>query len=168
MLQAMHQSELSRWWKGLEVPTKLSFARDRLVENYFWDSGVYFEPQYARARIILSKVQCLISVTDDTFDAYANFEELQLFTDAIQRWSISCLDQLPDYMKIIYKALLEVFEEIEKEMIKQGTIYRLNYGIEVLEIWLEILTQSTILKIKTKSTQRLYEDCRRLFLVDKV
>ncbi|KAL8508351.1 hypothetical protein ACS0TY_018813 [Phlomoides rotata] len=133
MLQAMHLrelSELSRWWKGLEVPTKLSFARDRLVETYFWGSGVYFEPQYARARIILTKVQGLISLTDDTFDSYATFEELQLFTDAIQRWSISCLDQLPDYMKIIYKALLEVFEEIEKEMIKQGTLYRLNYGIE--------------------------------------
>ncbi|KAL8512935.1 hypothetical protein ACS0TY_019190 [Phlomoides rotata] len=126
--------KLAKWWKGLEVPTKLSYARDRLVENYFWDSGVYFEPQYARARIILTKVQCLISVTDDTFDAYATFEELQLFTDAIQRWSISCLDQLPDNMKIIYKALLEVFEEIEKEMIKQGTLYRLNYGIKAFKL----------------------------------
>ncbi|KAL8508344.1 hypothetical protein ACS0TY_018807 [Phlomoides rotata] len=137
MLQSMHKrelSELSRWWKGLEAPTKLTFARDRLVETYFWDAGVYFEPQYARARIILIKVQSLLSLIDDTFDAYATFKELQLFTDAIQRWNISCLYQLPDYMKIIYKALLEVFEEIEKEMIKQGTLYRLNYGIEAIKL----------------------------------
>nr|QXY08397.1 delta-cadinene synthase [Leonurus sibiricus] len=137
MVQAMHKrelSELSRWWKCLEVPSKLSFARDRLVETYFWDVGVYFEPQYARARNILVKVQSLVSLIDDTFDAYGTFEELQLFTDAIQRWSISCLDQLPDYMKIIYKALLEVFEEIEKEMIKQGTIYRHNYGIQAIKL----------------------------------
>ncbi|KAL8512920.1 hypothetical protein ACS0TY_019180 [Phlomoides rotata] len=137
MLQSMHKrelSELSRWWKGLEAPTKLTFARDRLVETYFWDAGVYFEPQYARARIILIKVQSLLSLIDDTFDAYATFKELQLFTDAIQRWNISCLYQLPDYMKIIYKALLEVFEEIEKEMIKQGTLYRLNYGIDAIKL----------------------------------
>ncbi|KAL8512954.1 hypothetical protein ACS0TY_019206 [Phlomoides rotata] len=136
MLQAMHKGELSelyRWWKGLEVPTKISFARDRMVEIYFWGVGVYFEPQYALARKIFAKVQSLISLMDDTFDSYGTFEELKLFASAISRWSISCLDHLPDYMKIIYKTLLEVFDEIEKEMIKEGTSYRLNYGIEAVK-----------------------------------
>lgn len=48
------------------------------------------------------------------------------------RWSYSCLNQLPDYMKVIYKAFLETFEEIEEEMIKQGCSYRLGYGIEAV------------------------------------
>lgn len=52
----------------------------------------------------------------------------------ICRWSYSCLEKLPDYMKIIYKALLETFEEIEEHMIKLGTSYRLNYGIEAVII----------------------------------
>ncbi|KAL8482930.1 hypothetical protein ACS0TY_025829 [Phlomoides rotata] len=57
-----------------------------------------------------------------------------------------------------------VFFALDESTFSMG----LNLKVDVLEIWLEILTQSTILKIKTKSTQRLYEDCRRLFLVDKV
>ncbi|KAL8512755.1 hypothetical protein ACS0TY_019039 [Phlomoides rotata] len=130
LLQSMHKRE---WWKTLEVATMLPFARDRLVETYFWDNGVYFEPEYAAARMILIKVQSLISLIHDCFDAYGTFEELQLFVDAIERWSITCLDLLPDYMKIIYKALLEVFEEIEKQMIIQGTTYRLNYGKEAVK-----------------------------------
>nr|Q49SP6.1 RecName: Full=Germacrene D synthase 2; AltName: Full=PatTpsBF2 [Pogostemon cablin]AAS86320.1 germacrene D synthase [Pogostemon cablin] len=135
--QTMHKrelSELSRWYRDLEVPTMLPFARQRLVETYFWDAGVVFEPENDVARMILVKVQCLISFLDDTFDAYGSFEELQLFTDAINTWDVSCLDQLPDYMKIIYKALLGVFEVIEKLMIKQGTLYRLNYAKEAMKI----------------------------------
>ncbi|KAL0363720.1 UNVERIFIED_CONTAM: Bicyclogermacrene synthase [Sesamum calycinum] len=122
------------WWKGIEVEKKLSYARDRMVETYFWILGVYFEPEYAVARKILTRVQALASLVDDTFDAYATFQELQIFTQAIERWSISCLDQLPDYMKIIYKELLEVYEEIEEEMKKQGTEYRVAYGIEAMKV----------------------------------
>ncbi|KAG5524909.1 hypothetical protein RHGRI_031552 [Rhododendron griersonianum] len=39
LLQKLHQkelSELTRWWKALDVAGKLPFARDRLVEIYFW------------------------------------------------------------------------------------------------------------------------------------
>lgn len=67
------------------MPTKLSFARDRLVELYFWGMSVYFEPQYALARKIFNKVQPLLSLIDDSFDAYGTFEEIKLFADAIQR-----------------------------------------------------------------------------------
>ncbi|KAK4399507.1 Bicyclogermacrene synthase [Sesamum angolense] len=137
LLQSFHKKELSelyRWWKGIEVEKKLSYARDRMVETYFWILGVYFEPEYAVARKILTRVQALASLVDDTFDAYATFQELQIFTQAIERWSISCLDQLPDYMKIIYKELLEVYEEIEEEMRKQGTEYRVAYGIEAMKV----------------------------------
>lgn len=44
------------------------------------------------------------------------------------------MDKLPDYMKGFYKALLEAFEEIEEYMIKEGTSYRLTYGIEAVTI----------------------------------
>nr|J7LMP2.1 RecName: Full=Bicyclogermacrene synthase; AltName: Full=Terpene synthase 5; Short=LdTPS5 [Phyla dulcis]AFR23369.1 bicyclogermacrene synthase [Phyla dulcis] len=136
MLQSLHKeelSELSRWWKGIDVARNLPYARDRIVETYFWILGVYFEPEYAAARKILVKVQSLFSIIDDTFDAYGTFEELQIFTQALERWSISCLDQLPDYMKLIYKTVLEVYDEIEEEMIKQGTSYRTAYGIEAIK-----------------------------------
>ena len=78
---------ISRWWKDLNVAEKLPFARDRMVECYFWILGVYFEPQYFLARRILTKVISLTSVIDDTYDVYGTIEELILFTDAIQRFN---------------------------------------------------------------------------------
>ncbi|XP_047941552.1 bicyclogermacrene synthase-like [Salvia hispanica] len=136
MLQDMHKEELCelyRWWKDFEAPTKLFYARDRMVEGYFWILGVYFEPKYAKARHITTKLLTFASLFDDTFDAYATFEELELFMVAIERWSMSCLDKIPEYMRGFYKALLEVFEEIEEYMTKEGTLYRLGYGIEAMK-----------------------------------
>ncbi|KAG6634539.1 hypothetical protein CIPAW_12G125300 [Carya illinoinensis] len=124
ILQRQHQKELvylSWWWKGLNISTELSFARDRVVELYCWILGEN------------TKTICMILIIDDAFDAYGTFEELELFTDTVKRWDINCIDQLPQYMKLIYKALLDVYEEIEEEMSKEGRLYRVNYAKEALE-----------------------------------
>ncbi|MFQ6635369.1 hypothetical protein Gotur_012383 [Gossypium turneri] len=47
--------------------------------------GVYFEPHYAIVRNFETKVICLISILDDIYDAYGTYEELEIFTKAIQR-----------------------------------------------------------------------------------
>ena len=65
---------------------KLSFARDRVVEGYFWVLGVYFEPQYSIARKILTKKICTITIIDDMYDAYRTYEEFELFTDSTKRF----------------------------------------------------------------------------------
>lgn len=76
-----------RWWKELDLVSKLPYARDRVTEIYVcWGLGVYFEPKYSLGRIILAKVCALTSVIDDTYDAYGTFEELELFTEAVQRF----------------------------------------------------------------------------------
>lgn len=64
---------------------KLSYARDRVIELYFWILGVYFEPQYSLAREMLTRVLITVSILDDTFDAHGTYEELNLFTQAIKR-----------------------------------------------------------------------------------
>ena len=48
--------------------------------------GVYFEPSYSRARIILSKVLAIVSLLDDTYDVYGTSEESELFTKCIERF----------------------------------------------------------------------------------
>ena len=48
--------------------------------------SVYFEPQYSLARKILTKVLTLTSVIDDIYDAYGTLEELEPFTEAIERF----------------------------------------------------------------------------------
>ncbi|XP_058739222.1 (-)-germacrene D synthase-like [Vicia villosa] len=130
LLQKQHQKELadiSKWWKDLDFATKLPFARNRIVEAFFWILGVYFESQYSVGRKIMTKVISLASVIDDIYDNYGTIEELQLFTQAIQRWNITCMDFLPKYMRFCYKALLNVFEEMEQEMVKEGRAFCVIY-----------------------------------------
>lgn len=67
--------------------SKLPYARDRLVECYFWAVSAYYEPQNSHARIILTKTIMMTSVIDDTYDSYGRVEELRIFTDAIERYS---------------------------------------------------------------------------------
>ncbi|CAA3010404.1 (-)-germacrene D synthase [Olea europaea subsp. europaea] len=136
IVQKIHQKELSditRWWKALDFGKKLSFARDRLVECYFWILCVYFEPQYYLARKILTKVIAMTSIIDDIYDVYGTLDELQLFTDAIERWDFSAMDQLPSYMKHFYKSLLDVYLEAEKDLEKIGKSYSVQYAIDEMK-----------------------------------
>ncbi|XP_021827711.1 (-)-alpha-pinene synthase-like isoform X2 [Prunus avium] len=136
LVQSLHKKELSeitRWWKEVDFEKKLPYARDRIVELYFWVVGVYFEPRYVGVRKFLTKVIALVSVMDDTYDAYATFEELEIFTAAIERWDMSCIDELPDYMQIFYRTLLNVVDEIEEEIAKDERSYRVYYAKESLK-----------------------------------
>ncbi|KAM7493646.1 hypothetical protein LguiB_028255 [Lonicera macranthoides] len=136
ILQKDHQRELSditRWWKDLNVAEKLPFARDRMVECYFWILGVYFEPQYFLARRILTKVLCLTSVIDDIYDVYGTIEELILFTNAIQRWDLNSENQLPEYMRHVYATLLDVYSKMEEELSKEGKSYRIDYAKQAMK-----------------------------------
>nr|UYW66145.1 (E)-caryophyllene synthase [Solanum elaeagnifolium] len=130
-LQKFHQrelSELTRWWKDLDFANKYPYARDRLVECYFWILGVYFEPKYSCARKMMTKVIQMASLIDDTFDAYATLDELVQFTDAIQRWDISVIDSLPPYLRPAYQALLDIYDETEQVLAKEGKSDRVYYA----------------------------------------
>ncbi|XP_012443584.1 (+)-delta-cadinene synthase isozyme XC14 [Gossypium raimondii] len=131
MLQLLHRKELSeicRWWKDLDFQRKLPYTRDRVVECYFWILGVYFEPQYSLGRKMMTKVIIMTSVIDDTYDSYATYDELIPYTSAIERWEIKCIDQLPEYMKLSYKALLDVYEEMKQLVVEHGRQYRVEYA----------------------------------------
>ncbi|XP_075095285.1 (R)-linalool synthase TPS5, chloroplastic-like [Nicotiana tabacum] len=78
---------------------KLSFSRDRLVENLFWAVGIEFEPQHSYFRRMLTKVIAFVGIIDDIYDVYGTLDELEVFTDAIERWEIKAIEQLLDYMK---------------------------------------------------------------------
>ncbi|KAG5569797.1 hypothetical protein H5410_059563 [Solanum commersonii] len=132
MLQTLHKKELShitRWWKELEIVNTSPYVRDRLVEAYFWSLGVHFEPQTSVTRKILTKISFLLSIIDDTYDIYGTIDELTLFTEAIDRWNINASEELPSYMKIIYQNLLDVYNEIEKELANENKSFLVNYSI---------------------------------------
>nr|XP_010909538.2 alpha-humulene synthase [Elaeis guineensis] len=130
LLQSIHREEvrsISMWWKSIGLAKKLTFSRDRVVECYVWPLGVYFEPCYSRARIYLTKVIALLSIMDDIYDAYGTLEELQEFTEVIQRWDIEASDQLDEVFKLHFLYLYDTFKEFENELTNEGNSYRVDY-----------------------------------------
>lgn len=77
-----------RWWTKISnvAGGKLSFAREWPVESYFLAVGLAIEPQLSTCRRELAKAICFINVIDDIYDIYGSLDELQLFTDAIDRY----------------------------------------------------------------------------------
>lgn len=63
----------------------LSFARDRSVECFLWSIGTTFDLQYGLLRKALAKAVNLILVIDDIYDIYGSWDELQQFTNAVDR-----------------------------------------------------------------------------------
>ncbi|KAM0051792.1 putative terpenoid cyclases/protein prenyltransferase alpha-alpha toroid [Helianthus debilis subsp. tardiflorus] len=135
-LQSLHKRELSqvsKWWKDLEPQKNLHYVRDILPELYFWAVGAYFEPRYSRSRIFLTKVVTIATILDDTYDCYGTYEELEIFNEAIQRWSVTCIDVLPDYMKFVYKIFLDSYCEMEEIMASEGKAYQVEYAKDLMK-----------------------------------
>ncbi|KAI9198231.1 hypothetical protein LWI28_012096 [Acer negundo] len=97
----------------------MSFARIRLVESYLWTVRITFEPQFGYCRRMLTKVISLITVIDDVYDVYGTLNELELFTDAVDRWDLKAMKQLPDYMKICFLALYNSVDEMASDILKE-------------------------------------------------
>lgn len=66
---------------------KLSFARDRSTECYFWALGMASDPQFCNCRQELAKVAAFITIVDDVYDVYGTLDELELFTEAVERYA---------------------------------------------------------------------------------
>ncbi|XVF77892.1 hypothetical protein PTKIN_Ptkin14bG0084100 [Pterospermum kingtungense] len=132
LVQLLYQQELcvlTSWYKELSLKSKLPYARHRIVESLFYSLGVYFEPRYAVGRNILAKLTCLIGFVDDAYEAYGLYEELQYFTDAMLRFDITAMDELPaDYQKILYEIMLNVHDEVENQVRKEGRSFSVSYA----------------------------------------
>ncbi|GAB2227624.1 hypothetical protein Droror1_Dr00009450 [Drosera rotundifolia] len=135
ILQKMHQKELSlisRWWNNLDVKRNLSWARDRIAELYLWILDL-FPSQCASGRKFLAKVIALTSIIDDFYDTYGTPEEHVHFTEAIERWEMSAIDMVPEFMRLCYQTLLDVYSEMEEEIAKEGNAYRIGYAKEAMK-----------------------------------
>ncbi|KAL1817532.1 hypothetical protein ACET3Z_020106 [Daucus carota] len=114
IIQSVYQKEVSKlasWWveTGLD---KMSFARDRLVEHYFWCNGTVPDPGYKAFRDMGTKVICLLIIIDDLYDIYGSLEELELFTDYVDRWDITEIDKLPNNLKTVLLAMFNTTNQI--------------------------------------------------------
>nr|GMC70142.1 (-)-germacrene D synthase-like [Ipomoea batatas] len=66
---------------------------------------------------------------DDLYDVYGTKDELQLFTNAIQRFETSASDEVPQYLKKIYLAILDITTEMEEVMAKENKLFHVSYAI---------------------------------------
>ncbi|XP_042410634.1 beta-eudesmol synthase-like [Zingiber officinale] len=129
LLQSLHKEELKKlsiWWNDLALAKSLKFARDRIVEGYYWVLGMYHEPQFSCARVMCTKAFCVLSIMDDIYDNYSTLDERRLLTEAIKRWNHQAVDSLPEYIKDFYLKLLKIFEEFEAEL-EVNEKYRVQY-----------------------------------------
>ena len=55
------------------------------MESFLWTVGVIFEPHYGYCRRMSTKVNTLITIIDDVYNVYGTLDELELFTDAVDR-----------------------------------------------------------------------------------
>ncbi|KAG6722399.1 tricyclene synthase TPS4, chloroplastic-like [Carya illinoinensis] len=122
IVQSLLQGELqemSRWWKDMGLSNNLTFTRDRLMECFIWAVGIGFQPQLGLLRKQLTKVAALVTIIDDVYDVYGTWDELVLFTDAVERWDIKAVTNLPDYMKLCFLALYNTINEIVYDTLKE-------------------------------------------------
>lgn len=55
------------------------------MENFLWSVGMTFEPQFGYCRRMSTRNLSLITTIDDIYDVYGTMEELELFTNAVER-----------------------------------------------------------------------------------
>ncbi|XP_042404134.1 terpene synthase 10-like isoform X1 [Zingiber officinale] len=120
-------SKLSRWWADLGLAQRLPFFRDRLMANYLWTVGCAFEPEYWSFREIETQANCFIALLDDVYDVYGKLEELEIFTDAIERWDVNAVDKLPDYLRLCFLAVFNTANEAAYRVLKEKGFNVLPY-----------------------------------------
>lgn len=104
----LYDGFIFRRWNRTCLGKKMSFARDRLMENALWPIGQNFKPQLSNFRRNMTVVNALITVVDDVYDVYGTLDELEIFTDAIERligssWSVHiCIYMIYSWMPISF------------------------------------------------------------------
>ncbi|KFK28702.1 hypothetical protein AALP_AA7G035600 [Arabis alpina] len=135
LLQLLYLKELkmvTKWYKEFEFASKLPpYFRDRIVELHFFVISMYFEPQFSRARIMLTKFYTILTIVDDTFDRYASISEAESLARSLERWAPNeDMDRQPNYLRFVFKFVLDVFKDFEREVGSEGRSYSVKYTIE--------------------------------------
>ncbi|XP_031123480.1 terpene synthase 10-like [Ipomoea triloba] len=129
--QAVYLEDLrfvSRWWNDSRIIEKMGFVRDRVVENFIWALAKTSSPKYSHCRRVVAKLDAILCMVDDIYDIYGTLDELQLFTDAIERWDdITQVGHFPEYMQLCYFALHNFVNEVAYDIFKEHNVLILPY-----------------------------------------
>nr|AIL54747.1 putative geranyllinalool synthase [Nicotiana benthamiana] len=132
--------ELKRWSKEKGL-VDIGFGREKTTYSYFASaaSSSSFLPFDSLLRLVVAKCSIVITVADDFYDEEASLNDLQILTDAVQRWDGSNLD---GPSKIIFDALDDLVSDVAK-------LYHLRHAIDIMP---ELRHQETFLAWMMEST----------------
>ncbi|KAJ7950502.1 Isoprene synthase [Quillaja saponaria] len=123
------------------------------METFFSSVGMTYEPHLGDCRRLISVLIQVITVMDDIYDAHDDIydshnplEELELFTNAIERWDRNVMDSLPNYMKICFFALNNFENEIASDILHKK-------GVNIIPCLMKVLRQSGIQRIYANPTR---------------
>ncbi|KNA13979.1 hypothetical protein SOVF_111600, partial [Spinacia oleracea] len=119
------------WARPATGPTRSSGQQGVLVPHpqhvYAVLAPTASKPEHSSCREALTKVFNFITIIHDIYDVYGTIDEVELFTNAIKRWDINAIDELPDYMKLTFLALYNTINEIGYQILKQKGVYCIPY-----------------------------------------
>ncbi|XP_071722263.1 (3S,6E)-nerolidol synthase 1-like [Rutidosis leptorrhynchoides] len=122
LVQSLHKNEIiqvSKWWKDVGLANELKFARDQPLKWYICSSACFTDSSLSNERVKLTKAISFIYLIDDIFDVYGTLDELILFTEAVNGWDVADnIERLPYYLKICFKALDDVTNEISNDVLR--------------------------------------------------
>uniref|UniRef100_A0A803L3B0 Uncharacterized protein n=1 Tax=Chenopodium quinoa TaxID=63459 RepID=A0A803L3B0_CHEQI len=79
--------------------------------------------------MLFTKFFRVTSILDDTYDAYGTFEELELLTEAFERWDLTAMEKLPtDYLKEVFQLVYNTYDEFSKVTTMQGKPYAAKFA----------------------------------------
>ncbi|TVU20492.1 hypothetical protein EJB05_36701, partial [Eragrostis curvula] len=87
------------------------YIRERPVECYFWALSIFYEPHYAKGRMMFAKLIKLMSLFDDIFDSYGTVEELHQFNKAMQRWDKEGAEQVGKCYSYVLSCFSKTLDE---------------------------------------------------------
>ncbi|KAI7745570.1 LOW QUALITY PROTEIN: hypothetical protein M8C21_001843 [Ambrosia artemisiifolia] len=122
-----HLSSLNRWWNKTTWDAKLTSLRDRLVECFMWAVAANSLPPFSPLRRTLAQVIAMTTTIDDIYDVYGTLDELEQFTEAISRWDINSIEELPEYMKICFVGFYNSVNEIAYYTLTDTGTFNLPY-----------------------------------------
>ncbi|ESQ38307.1 hypothetical protein EUTSA_v10028539mg [Eutrema salsugineum] len=134
LLQLCYIQELktvTKWYKDLDLASNLPpYFKDRIVENHFLVIGMYFEPQFSRKRIMLTKFFTVSLILDDTCDRYASLSEAECLANSLERWAPNDdMERQPDYLRFVFKFILDVFDDVKATKDEFKRLVRANVDL---------------------------------------
>ncbi|XP_057452330.1 (-)-alpha-terpineol synthase-like [Lotus japonicus] len=82
----------------------------------------------------MTRIISFITLIDDVYDVYGTLEELERFTEVIDRCDLSSMDSLPDYMKTCFQAPYNLVNEMASEYPEKNG-YNINITSYLMKAW---------------------------------